>query len=426
VGLCIQAKVHRLQNGWLFESAKISQVSTDPTPSKVDHLSIGMLGVLTICAYGSWYYAFGVLLDPIRIDTGWRESSLALSFSLGTVGVGVGSPIGGRLLDHYGHQKVFLVAGLVGAGGLIVASTASSTLVFAGGAAVGLGAFGSMGFYHITMSLAVRLHPDNSSRAIAVLTLWGAIASTIFIPLASWLVTAHGWRVTTRILAVVTWAAFWLAVVVVRPAPGAPHRRAQPSVGRVLYAIIGSPASRWFSLAVALGGIAMATLLAYQVPVMTAAGLPAGVAASMAGLRGLFQLTGRIPIGYLVARLGTNGSLMLAFGAMGTSGLLLRSSSSIAVAVAFAVVAGFGVGSFSPLQGMKASELFDHESLGMTMGLYGGIMLVAGGIGPAVGGVIVDWTGDRSWVPLIVVVAGVLSVLCVGGMAHVGPKDAES
>ncbi len=45
------------------------------TTDGVNHRTIGILGVLTIFAYGSWYYSFGVLLDPIRIDTGWREST---------------------------------------------------------------------------------------------------------------------------------------------------------------------------------------------------------------------------------------------------------------------------------------------------------------------------------------------------------------
>ena len=44
-----------------------------PAKPRIDHVSIGLLGILTICAYGSWYYSFGVLLDPIRLDTGWRE-----------------------------------------------------------------------------------------------------------------------------------------------------------------------------------------------------------------------------------------------------------------------------------------------------------------------------------------------------------------
>ncbi|KAG1648467.1 hypothetical protein GQR58_029803 [Nymphon striatum] len=37
------------------------------------------------------------------------------------------------------------------------------------------------------MTTAVRLNPDEPSRAIAVLTIWGALASAIFLPLTAWL-----------------------------------------------------------------------------------------------------------------------------------------------------------------------------------------------------------------------------------------------
>ena len=57
----------------------------------LDHRSVGILGVLTICTYGCWYYAFGVLLDPILEDTGWRESTLAASFSAGQIVIGLSS-----------------------------------------------------------------------------------------------------------------------------------------------------------------------------------------------------------------------------------------------------------------------------------------------------------------------------------------------
>ena len=106
--------------------------------TKIDHVSIGVLGVLTICAYGSWYYSFGVLLEPIRSDTGWSESTLASSFSAGTILIGMSALFGGRMLDRVGHRPVFLLGGVVGTTGLVTASTATHVAVFFVGAAIGL------------------------------------------------------------------------------------------------------------------------------------------------------------------------------------------------------------------------------------------------------------------------------------------------
>lgn len=270
------------------------------TRSKIDHLSVAVLGVLTICAYGSWYYSFGVLLDPIRLDTGWRESTLASSFSAGTILVGISALSGGRMLDRVGHRPVFVLGGIVGAAALVVASFADHIAVFFIGAAIGLGAFGSLGFYHVTMTTAVRLNPKEPGRAIAVLTVWGALASAIFLPLSDWLEGQVGWRSAVRILAAVTAVAFLSAAALLPPTTPEKATANRPSVRQVLASTIAEPGPRLFTIAVASGGVAMATMLVYQVPVMTAAGLSSASAASMAGVRGFCQLLGRIPLTPLV------------------------------------------------------------------------------------------------------------------------------
>ena len=193
----------------------------------LDHRSIGLLGVLTICTYGCWYYAFGVLLDPILDDTGWRESTLAASFSAGQIVIGLSSLAGGRLLDRAGHRTVFLLGAALTLIGLLTASFAQSAAVFFVGATVGLGATGALGFYHVTMPTAVRLNPD-SPRAVTVHTIWGAFASAIFLPATAWLVDAIEWRATARVLAGTGAAAFALAALTLPSSPPGPRDEALP------------------------------------------------------------------------------------------------------------------------------------------------------------------------------------------------------
>ncbi len=374
----------------------------------VDHRVTAVLGIVTICAYGAWYYAFGVLLDPIRIDTGWRESTLTASFSTGAVLIGAGSLFGGRLLDAIGPRRVFLVAGVLGGLSLGMASLATHPVVFLITSAVGLGVLGSLGFYHVTMTTAVRLNPTAPARAIAVLTIWGAFASAIYLPVTAALVDAFDWRVTVRCLAGSAGAAFLLAALVLPPPPSsaaddgaAPARR--PPIRTVVAAALGPGGPRAFALAVACGGVAMSTLLVYQVPTMTALGLPAATAATFAGVRGFAQLGGRLPLGRLLALLGVDRALVLAFFAIACGGALLAVADDRPTALAFALVAGFGIGAFSPLQGIKSQELFDGATLGATMGFYGSLMMLAGAVGPAVTGVIADATGERRWASVVVV-----------------------
>ncbi len=374
--------------------------------SPIDHRSIGILGIVTICSYGTWYYSFGVLLDPIRLEEGWSESTLAASFSAGTVLIGLTSLSGGRLLDRIGHRRVLLLAAAIGPGALFIASLVSNVWSFFAAVALASGAMGSLAFYPVTMTTAVRLNPSQPSRAIALLTIWGAVASAIYLPFASRLVETLEWRSTLRILAIIAATVFASAAALLPDATPA-EAREPPPIREMFRSAADSQQARLFTVAVAFGGIAMSTMLVYQVPTMTALGLPASTAATVAGLRGFSQLGGRLPLTRIMARLGNDGALLLAFVAMGVGGVLLAFSGSLPPALAFALIAGFGMGAFSPLQGIKSEELFDRRTLGAMMGFYGSVLLLAGSVGPVLAGVLAEFTGDRRWAAMIVVASTV-------------------
>ena len=303
-------------------------------------MSIAVLGIATICVYGSWYYAFGVLLDPIRSDTGWSETVLGSSFSWGLLLIGLGSVVGGRLLDRAGSRFVFLLAAGLGGGAFAIASTATSAALFVPAAALGMGVFGAFGFYHVTMTVAVRSNPDEPTRSIAVLTFWGAVASAIFLPLAAWLLNYFDWRVTMRLLVGSAVVSLVVAAITVPVPPGATaqERLSMLASIKVMWA---NRNGRLFMAILAVGGVCWTSLLVYQVPTMTAVGLPLATASAVAGLRGFCQILGRLPLGWIVARITTDGAMMLAFLTMVVGGALLSFSGTLPPAIAFAVIAGF-------------------------------------------------------------------------------------
>lgn len=355
---------------------------------------IAVLGIITITVYGSWYYSFGVLLDPIIEDTGWSEAALASAFSASALVAGIGSVAGGWLLDRLGSRFVFSLAAAVALIAFAIAGATNSIAVFSIAGAVGGGALGSLGFYHVTQTAAVRISPANASKAIAVLTIWGAFASAIFLPLAAWLIQRTDWRITLRVLTASAVAALLVGAVVINT------RTEQMPVARIvrseLASAMRSPATRSFMVSQGLVGIAVSILLVYQVPAMTAAGLSLASASFWAGFRGFAQLGGRLPLMPIVSRLGPAGSLRLAYGAIVIGMLLLTVSSTPVVAAVFAIVAGFGIGAASPLVGMYSREVFGASSLGTAMGLLSLVFLVVGSAGPAVAGFIATATGSRA------------------------------
>ena len=87
------------------------------------------------------------------------------------------------------------------------------------------------------------------------------------------------------------------------------------------------------------------------------------------------------------------------------------------------MVAGFGIGAFSPLQGMKGEQLFERDRLGATMGVYGAVLLLVGSPGPILGGIILERTGDARWITLIVVVAALVAFTATAFLAQISRQQ---
>ncbi|MEA1902847.1 MAG: MFS transporter [Actinomycetota bacterium] len=359
---------------------------------------VAVLGIITIAVYGSWFYSFGVLLDPIIADTGWSEGVLTSGFAASSLVAGFGAIAGGWLLDRRGSRIVFSLAAAVALIAFLVASSAQSAATFAVAGAVGGGALGALGFYHVTQTVAVRISPLAATRAIAVLTIWGAFASAIFLPLSAWLVGEVGWRATLRwtTLSAVATLVVGAFVINTKSDAGAGDGRHWAE----LRDAVRHPEVRRYVVAQGLVGIGVATILVYQVPAMTAAGLSLTAASFWAGARGFAQLGGRVPLMPIVGSLGVGGALRLAFVSISLGSLVLAVAGTPLLAGVFAALAGFGIGASSPLTGMYARKLFGPVTLGTAMGLLSFVFLVVGSIGPAVAGWVATATGSRS-IPVI-------------------------
>jgi len=371
------------------------------------HPTILLLGLVTIAAYGAWYYAFGILLDPILAETGWSETWVATSYSLSVASGSLLAIPAGRLIDRAGSRPAFLGAAVLSTVGLLAASTATQLPLFVAGAVIGGGSLQAFAFYHVTQTTAVRAAPEAPARAIALLTIYGAFSSTIYLPLTAALVAAFGWRVALRILVLTTALVLVVAVMVVKERDRVPGARPKLDFA----ATFGEPAARQFVVATGLVGLGIGSVLVYQVPLMTGAGLSVGTAAWIAGVRGAAQVTGRIPLPWILARLGGRSAVRLAFAAVTIGVVVLAFAGNIVVALIYVAFAGFGIGAISPLLGIYANELFDEVHLGACMGVLITVFGLSTALGPALVAVLAEFTGERWWGVLIAGIAGALAVV---------------
>ncbi|MBT5140834.1 MAG: MFS transporter [Acidimicrobiaceae bacterium] len=371
--------------------------------------------MVTITAYGSWFYGFGVLIGPIQDDLGWSTSTLGATFASAQVIAGMGAFVAGRLLDRFGAIGPFVVQAVLGAGPLLAATWADDVFVFAGLYALGGGIMGATGFYHVTTVVAGRLHPEAPAKAIAKLTLIGAFCSPILVPLTAFVVDSSGWRTGARMLALL---ALFGALIGSSLRCRAVSDRGGPSP-RPIHALreaLRIPEVRRMFSAYVVGGIALSTVVVYQVPIMTHAGLTLGVAGTLAGFRGLCQVLGRVGLTGALNRWGPRPLLLAAYVLSGV-GVLLLLVGEVPAALAFAVLAGAGFGAISPLQAIYSIERFTAGDLGLLMGMQGAVLGLAGGIGPLLGGTIRDATDSWTWVVIAAAAALALAAVQMRSLA---------
>jgi len=322
-------------------------------------LRIGGLGLVTIVAYGVAYYSYGALIDPIKASTGWSSTGPGAAFSAVLVLGGAGGLFGGRLVDRLGTRPAFLIAATLGAGALAAASLAHTLLAFAALYGAGAGAIAALGFYHITQPAAIRSAPDTPERAVVWLTILGALASPIFLPLTVWLVHELGWRGTLRIDALI--AAFVFVIcATLRTTTGTSQvipGEGPTDVRRALTDAWRAPAVRRWVLATMISGVAVDVVLVYQMPVMIAVGLPVGVAATIGGLRVVAQVGGRLPLTPLLHSIGTKASLVTALIVAFAAVLLLLASRHLAPPIGYGLLGGASIGALYTLQGIYTNEV---------------------------------------------------------------------
>lgn len=368
------------------------------------------LGVLSIVAFGSWFYGYGVLVEPIRLDTGWSEGLLGATYGAGFVVAGLAGTVVGHALDARGSRATFLVLAVAAAAAMWATSFATHPVVFAVLGAVAGGLVGAGGYYNATSAVMARLAPAHRAHGITTLTLFGAFASPLFLPVLGWVVTRVDWRLTMRGLAVAIGLAYAFAAFAVPDVR--PEEELRPPFRRAARQALDGRPQRALVAAVVAAGATSALVLVQQVPAMTDAGMALATASAFAGARGLMQLAGRLPLAPVVVRFGARATLRGSYLLMGAGALLLIGAGDAVRASLYVLVAGVGIGAMSAVESIFAAEVHDGPALGTSLGVVGLLRGVGSAVGPAVGGLAVDVTGSRT-TTLVLCAAGAATAAAV-------------
>lgn len=346
-------------------------------------LPLNSLGVLTVVVYGTWFYGFGVLFTDLSEFHDVSASTLGITFGIAQLISGIGAVATGRRLDVFGPRAVLGILGPVGASIYFASSYVTGTM-FLAMYSLGGGLIGAAGFYSFTQPLAVRLASTDSTRAITRLTIWGAFSSPVMIPLTEVLRANYGWQSAVRLPAVLTMMSFFVAASLCR-VEVAPAEK-PPALITSLRSALGSSRLRLFTIGAFLSSIAVSTLLVFQVPTMTGAGISTATAALLASVRGLMQLAGRIPLVSAINKFTAPRLIVVSRFTLGVSALFLLGSGHITFAIIYIVFAGITIGALSALDGVVARGIVQPEVFGTVMGGIGLITTLGGALGPIFAG----------------------------------------
>lgn len=172
-----------------------------------------VIGLGQLINWGVLFFAFGVLLVPVEEALQAPRWLVAGAFSLALLVSAFVAPAVGRLADR-GQGPVVMQAGGLIAAGLLIAWAAAPNLLVTYIIWAALGACMAAVLYEPVFAIVGRAFADGDTRglrAIATVTITGGLASTVFLPLTTLLVTRFGWRYAVIVLA----AAIALSTVIV-------------------------------------------------------------------------------------------------------------------------------------------------------------------------------------------------------------------
>ena len=160
---------------------------------------ICVLGITQIISYGSVFYSFSLLMQPLQLALGATKSMTVGAFSFALVVAGLCATYVGATIDRIGGRMV-MTTGSIAAGLLLVALSCVESIIGLYVVYACLGATMAAILYEPAFAVLTRLFRANARRAITMLTLFGGLSSTVFWPLTQLLMAHFGWRDTLLIL----------------------------------------------------------------------------------------------------------------------------------------------------------------------------------------------------------------------------------
>ena len=334
----------------------------------------GIVGALSITETVSWgilYYAFAVFLLPMQRELGYSAAQLTGAFSLALLVSAVAGIAVGRHLDRCSPRAVMTLGSAAGAV-LVLAWSQIHGLAAFYALWVGIGLVMAAVLYEPAFTVLAKWFPEPAPRrrAMTAMTLAGALASFIFLPLAQTLIDGHGWRdalvVLALILAVVTVP---LHAISLRQAPAAHASRHDSTPSTAAREVLRSMPFWLLSGAFFLATAAAIAFTVQGIPFLLERGYSPAFAAFSIGVIGVSQIPGRLLFAPVAERLPAPWGTVSLFVLIAAGLALIVAVDATAAVVAGLVLLGMGNGMATLARATLIADRYGAAAYGTIAGV---------------------------------------------------------
>ena len=387
--------------------------AASPAPVPYDRRQVGWLSLAQLITWGSVFYTFALLMEPLERELGLSRAESSLGFSLALLAEGLLAYPVGRWIDR-GHERVVMTVGsLVIAAGLLLHSQVHSAAGFYAAWAL-LGSALAATLYNPVFAVVTRRYPQDFRRAIITLTFLGGLASTVFIPLSAWLIATLGWRHALWVLAA-------LHLLVCAPLHALALRNA-PAAAVGIEAGASSPTEHLRSAPFLLIGVFVvlmmavtAALPAHMISLLRENGLAEAWVIAIPASIGVVQVLGRLLLFFFEHHFNLHlaNRLIPCLIPLGLTALLAGAGHPQA-ALLFVLLYGLGNGMLTIVKGTAIAQYVSRQHVASLNGALGLPMALARAVAPWMLGVL--WTReagyrDGLWLLLAASCVAVLALL---------------
>ncbi len=362
---------------------------------------VWMLGLAQCISWGILFYAFSVLLPPMVSNLALSHSALSFMATLSAlVAAAVAVPLG-RKLDAGHHLKMMMIGSLLGVLGCVIWSLSHSAVgLYTAAVLIGLAQASTL--YEPVFAFLLHAFPSEQERnpAMMQVTLIGGLASTVFLPLTTYLIHSWGWRGALQVLALLHVIPVGIYFFWNGRTSGHVPPVAKVSSGKILsfdWTVFSPQARRmlFILLPVFLINAVVHTSLTTHLPsALQSWGFGALAASWAVGVMGAMQLLGRLGLGRYLRLLKQGPLLLLPLMWIAIGLLLLTVTSDLAATWIILGLIGSSSGLLTLLRPTVVSRLFDVHIFGRVNGVLALTYQLARAGGPVGGSWVYESTGS--------------------------------